>query len=900
MFYSMVFSPRFGGQGGLRPSGTSSAFTGRGATAQILDRLLSESGTGEVFPLSAPSRVALAEALSIPGHAARESAVFEALGRGSGVLASRIGSEALRELIALSREGSEELYGEEVFRLAQRLEAQGRIASALALCDFLLSAGAIDLPSALAQRVSRSREAMLGRGEIGDRFEAYARRFTAEATDPGMLVGMAAASTVFSFTRMALLSRLWASPTAGFLTRGAGSRLLASGLALLPESGVFWLTSKGYAELTRPGGQDWSLRQNLSEWRSLALGLGMMRASGFAFRRLHLGFRGDVSRASLAGSSSFESALLHQGAMFAGILGSHALEAALGWARPRSLSDNVVDSLATLLHFNVAGRISARMSPGLHRSSREAELLLLRQENLQFRSWRTPPGGGEGRRSGAIEPAFAAVAAGLTTRSEGEVRPTLPEHVLAMSATEPGEGPKRSSSSSSWNFGSILPPAAPPEGGGMEGQGEAQEWLRCAVSGETEATPLHRVLQWFDYAERRQIVAEALGRHDAGRLMTALAGRVTPKHSRAERLAAIGLMHMMVLERPGLFQEVKSVLGGTAPSFSLDPQVENVWRDAHENLRRAVAAFEGGALDREGLLAEVRGARIRLDRYGHPHPLVSEMLDALPGLSQESLNFRKYSFLTSLHLAREVFPAATPVGEYLQTSFFSERALGAGEWIFARDILRHGRERLSEGTGASPWLSGDIARRETALMSAVADLIGLEGSAENPFHRYDDRTDFSKVSLLRQLNARRQQSYVRGRTDQAEAIDRRAAEIFDRDIAPAWLEGIPEPEIRRAVEPHFRQISEYLGRRGEAAPAHWPSLLGQISEPLLASSNPEQAFQILRDLHRMGVVPAEAWPDTVISLVTAAEIQLHQVRGGSRAGALGRTRSLLSSWSESL
>lgn len=897
MLFSKVFSPRLAGQADSRPSGLSSTFSSREATAQIFDRLLSEAGPPSGLPLSASSRVALREALSLPDSAARETAVIEALGLGSGRIASRIGPEGLRELIALSQEGSGELYGEEVYQLVRRLESQGRSAPALSLCEFLLNGGAGDLSPALAQRVSRSREAMLGRGEAGDRWESYARRFTAEATDPGMLVGMAAASTVFSFTRLALLSRLWASPTAGFLTRGLGSRLLASGLALLPESGAFWLTSKGYAELAHPGGQDWSLRQNIGEWRSLALGLGMMRVSGYAFRRLHLGFRGEAARVSLAGSSSFERALLHQGAMFAGILGSHALEAALGWTRPRNLSDNVVDSLVTLLHFNVGGRISSRVFSGLHRTSQGAELQLLRQERLQIESWSAPPRSGFGRPFGGLGPNPAWAAAGTISPARGDVALEIPEHVMAMSTMRPGEGPKRSSSSSSWNFGSILPPAGPAEGGGMEGQGEAQEWLSRAVSGETGLPPLHGVLQWFDYAERRQIVAEALGRHEPEALLRALAVRVAPAQGRAERLAAVGLMHLMVLEQPGLFNAAKAFLGRATPSFSRNPQVETVWREAEEGLRRTV---ESEGWNREDSLAEVQKVLATLDRYGHPHPLVNEILDALPGLSQESLNFRKYSFLTSLHLAREIFPAATPYAEYLQASFFAERALGAGEWIFARDMLRQGRSRLSAEAPASVWLGGDLVRRETALMSALADFVALEKASENPFRRYDARADFSKVSLLRHLNALRQDRVAKGRFAPAEAIDRHASEIFERDVAPVWLEGIPEPELRRTVAPHFHRISEFLGRRGEAAPAHWPSLLGQIAEPLLASSNPEQSFQILRDLHRTGVVPPEAWPDTLISLVTAVEIQLHQMRGGPRSEALGRTRNLLSAWSESL
>src|SRR5918996_4239474 len=183
-------------------------------------------------------------------------------------------ASAQREMESLGRERDAELYHEGLLSLASRLERGDH--DELALAIYQAQSETLAQNSELSGLQSRStirRDALLGRGDTGARAEVLARRFFREAASPSALVGMAGAQAVFGVTRMALLSRLAASPTASVLTRGAGARFVAS-------AGAFMIEAPSFAAFTRLANagfgrrQDWSLRTIGHEVASSYLTLG--------------------------------------------------------------------------------------------------------------------------------------------------------------------------------------------------------------------------------------------------------------------------------------------------------------------------------------------------------------------------------------------------------------------------------------------------------------------------------------------------------------------------------------------------------------------------------------------------------------------------------------------------
>lgn len=876
----------------------------------IFDRMISSLGGGlrqREFNFGANTFSAsrhVAQVLSRLVHDSSGVSVSEAsLQNISGYQRSRLeavlGEAALREISSLSRESSGELFWEGMLDLASRLEREGRSESAAALFDAIRQNPEKTVPAGIASRAQANMDAMLGRGAFGARFESSARRFAQEVSSPGLLMGMGVGATVFSLTRMAILSRLWALPGSSFFTRGLGARALASGFALLPESGAFWLTSKGFSELSHPGQQDWSFRQNFSEWRSLALGLGMMRASGFAFQRLHLGFRGNSSVPGA--SASLSQAALHQAATFTGLMASHSLETALGWRSPRPMGEQIVDSLVSLLHFHVAGRLSSVAFPGLYRMQRSAEIRLLQQENFQFRSMQDRSGRFGGRPTGAFAFEEALASGSMSTLHSKAPRDPARETVFQMSAETPEGEAKRPSS---WSWGSVVPPAMSAEEARAEGLADAVLWLTKAVEGRDEMLPLNCSFQWFDNVERGQILREALKLYTAQELTDALVRRLDPRRGRPERLAAINLLHLLAVERHEQFLGITLALVRVAETHSENNNSLEAWSAAKQEIQVQAQAAERGGFEDADFLKAVFRARRAMDRVGAPNPLIDDILLSLSRGNESPLNFRKYSLLNAVRLSRHVSPPRDIYDEYLQTLFLSDRAALAGEWVFGHRILQQGRALISaaRANGGRPGeveiLVGDLSRREAGMIDAITDLSAIEKNTENPFLRYDPTRHFSTVALMRILGFREIESAQGGHVQRGALFHTYAAELFERDIVTSWMGEIADPQLRANIAPMFQEISDYVHRRGGEAP-HWPSLLMRISEPLLASSEPELAFEVLKDLHLAGIVPSEVFQGTLISLVTGIEIELHSSRDRARIQALTRTKSLFSTWSDS-
>ncbi|MFO1462407.1 MAG: hypothetical protein U1F66_01375 [bacterium] len=816
---------------------------------------------------------------------------------------SLLGTSMVEELASLSREPDPVLFWEALSNAASRLANEGREAAAASIYDFLLREGGSDLPAGMLRRAREAREALSGRGPLGLRLEATARRFTAEVTSPGPLLGMAAATTVFSLCRLGILSRLWSSSEAAWWSRGFGSRAIAASLALVPEAGTFWLTHKALAEFQQPGRQDWSLGQNLRELRGTLLGLGLLRASGFLSQRLHQGLRG--AEALAAAGPSLEAKLVHQAGMFGGILSAHALETHLGWRRPEAPADAVFESLVTLLHFNVAGRISSGAFPSLYGHQRGFELRLRAQEARQMGDWSTSllsgPESGPGDGSAAL--------AGSAGRRPGANpgRAILFPNTLMMMSTEGPDG-KRASSSSGWNWGSVAPPALTGEGQdyNLQTRAEALEWLGRARGRAAGLTHLHSILRWLDIPQRQLFIREALQQFKPEEVIEALAGRLDPELPRAERLASISTLHLLTLEQPTRFAEVNRALGQAAGRFGLDAGAVLAWEGVKGELRCQLDSNASAGADSGGGIREaVLQARQVFASHGSPHPLANELLEGLRSLPGSPANYRKYVLLAAAPLSQNSLPNPDPFDHFLQALFLSERAAESGEWVLGREFLRQGRARLQPGdlpamgAGAINRLSQDLGAREKALMDTVVNLIGLKDASENPFLRQDPRFQISQVALLRALWQKAQVGRRGAPLGEATSYERFAADLLDREATETWLAQVPEAELRGNLSPAFRELADYVGRRQDGSEPYWPSLLGNISENLVASSNPELAFRVLRDLHLIEVAPPEVFQDVVISQVTNIEIALRQTRDPQRLRNLEALKGRLAQWAQS-
>ncbi|MFO1462996.1 MAG: FHA domain-containing protein [bacterium] len=263
--------------------------------------------------------------------------------------------EVQRELASLAGERDLDLYQEALLGLGRRLENQGAWQQAAELYAEVVGTPRASEGSAESGYRARARErldAILGRGAALPRFEVLGRSLVQQASDPAALVAMAVAGTVFRLTRLAVLSRL--SLTAGpqFLTRGFGARLLAGAAGFLAEAPAFTASGRlGNAVLGRE--QDWSLRAVGREFTGGALTLlGLKLCGGVSGLALRRWGQGPGMSAGLA------RALLPQAGLFTGIVLSHRLEEGLGLRESHAGATRLTDALATLLQFNIGGRLA--------------------------------------------------------------------------------------------------------------------------------------------------------------------------------------------------------------------------------------------------------------------------------------------------------------------------------------------------------------------------------------------------------------------------------------------------------------------------------------------------------------------------------------------------------------
>ncbi|MFO1463347.1 MAG: ATP-binding protein [bacterium] len=345
-----------------------------------------------------------------------------------------------RELENLAREADPRFLAEGLYSLARRVESEGRVDAAAAVYRYLDGATA-NAPLASEEGASscrqyglRSRErlrVLAGGGSFGERSEFFLRHFAREASDPGLLFGMAAAGSVFRLTRALALGRLAGTPLLG----STGVRLLANAAGFAAEAPTFVLANRGVRAalgLEHRGPQDSLGREIAASY----LTLGAMKLAGGVTARLHRRWLGAAEARNASGRIS--ELLFPQAGMLAGILLGHRLEQWAGLRPAQSGSSLLAESLATLLHFNVSGRLFHHLSGPEFRAwelamDRQAEVLLVRHRPL--------PAG-----LAMAMPGVLPIISPILRPEEDPLRPSWPEEgrsgVRAITAEGSGSSPE--------------------------------------------------------------------------------------------------------------------------------------------------------------------------------------------------------------------------------------------------------------------------------------------------------------------------------------------------------------------------------------------------------------------------------------------------------------------------
>jgi len=314
-----------------------------------------------------------------------------------------LGPTVLAELSNLAEEADPNLFQSELMSFASRQEVSGGVELAAELYQAL--GASPHGTSGLHERAGQRLDAILGRGAIGLRSESLLRNLAQQACDPTALLAMGVAGAVFRATRLFTLSRLAASPAGSFLTRGLGARVISGMAGFAAEATVFPLSGRLASEALGRS-QDWSGRALSRDLASSFLVLGGLRLAGAA----GAGFYG-----RFGGSSELARGAFTQASMFTGILGGHWLEAHFGLRPQVSGATALVDSLATLVQFNVGGRLSQHLlgpRVAAWEQALDAQTELLAQNNSRASGPRLP----------RWVPALAAVSAAANGH-EGEQDP---------------------------------------------------------------------------------------------------------------------------------------------------------------------------------------------------------------------------------------------------------------------------------------------------------------------------------------------------------------------------------------------------------------------------------------------------------------------------------------------
>lgn len=186
---------------------------------------------------------------------------------------------------------------------------------------------------------------------LWQQLEYYAPRVLEAALAPEGLGSMLAANFVFRLGRVSAWTGLRALPQAKWWNRGRAAKTLASLFGFGLEAPTFTLAGRGISRTLgnpKPADEIPLSQQILS---SLLL-LGSLRTFGSAF--------GGLANYYARGSgvlNQFSRAALPQAGMLTGIMGGHFLETVTGLKEDRGFTPFLMESLAMLAQFNIAGRL---------------------------------------------------------------------------------------------------------------------------------------------------------------------------------------------------------------------------------------------------------------------------------------------------------------------------------------------------------------------------------------------------------------------------------------------------------------------------------------------------------------------------------------------------------------
>ncbi len=305
------------------------------------------------------------------------------------------------EFRSLAQERNPEMFFAGLLNLGMRLEGSDRLELAAAVYAAIRDVGA---RQAVPLRVFRGAQARLnvinGTGPSGARAEFLLRRLARESLEPTTLLGMGAASAAFRVTRLALLSRIVASPTSSLLTRGLGARAVAGIGAFGVEAAVFPLATRlGNVALGRH--LDWSPGQVGRELGSSFIVLGALKLGAVTANSVGAGLVSAPQhgvpqiwwRPRIPALGRTLGPPLQQAGMFGGILLGHRMEEAVGLRPHLDGATTLVDSLALLLQFNIAGNLARQaFGQNFHRWERDLDARAELGARFANLSWRTPQG----------------------------------------------------------------------------------------------------------------------------------------------------------------------------------------------------------------------------------------------------------------------------------------------------------------------------------------------------------------------------------------------------------------------------------------------------------------------------------------------------------------------------
>ncbi len=282
--------------------------------------------------------------------------------KSQGVHPANLFGDRVTEWESISGERNPEMFAASLLSLADRLEGLGRIQQVAVLYQWVGTApAATGIPETVKNLGRQRLERLAGGGSFGQKAEFFIGQLSREILQPLPLLSLGVGSLAYRGVRLWSLARMSRGVTAGLLANPFSRRTLAGLAGLAVEAPVVTLLNR---ELSPAGGAH--PHGFFTEALSMAIGLGSLRLAGTASAPL-------ARRLTLEGGATGRSLTraVPSLSMFSAILGARFVETHLGLREKSPMGDVVVESLATLLHFQMVGHLSMRiLGPGFSKWER--------------------------------------------------------------------------------------------------------------------------------------------------------------------------------------------------------------------------------------------------------------------------------------------------------------------------------------------------------------------------------------------------------------------------------------------------------------------------------------------------------------------------------------------------